>query len=409
MIPRLKPYLGSQEFKALFQRIDNAVSRFEDAFARKFEAKWALAFPYGRSALWAMFNAFGIENAEVIMPAYTCDVVAHAIVLSGNIPRFVDITLYDYNMDLNLVAEAITEKTKAVIATHLFGYPLDVDLLREIVNDAEARFGHKIWIIQDCAHSFGAQWKGRFVSNEGDVALYGLNISKVITSIFGGMLTTNDTRLYQQLCDWRDSHYKSPSALKVLRRQIYLMAVYPAFHESLYGLVFWLQEQTPFLDYLTKAYHLDEKIHFPPDFQDRMLPVEAQVGLVQLDKYSDIVQQHRVLAEYYSSQLSDFSINWVLPPLVEGATYSHFVLRLPEGMRAPLLKVASRFGLQLGGGVDYVVPEIDAYSAYHSRSVPNASLAARTLVNLPLHLTDIESASRVTKALKVSAKEVYGG
>ena len=409
MIPRLKPYLGSQEFKALFHRMDNPVSRFEDAFARKFETKWAMAFPYGRSALWAMFNALEIKNAEVIMPAFTCDVVAHAIVLSGNIPRFVDITLYDYNMDLDLVADAINEKTKAVIATHLFGYPLDVDRLREIINAAEVRFGHKIWIIQDCAHSFGAQWKNRFVSNEGDVALYGLNISKMITSIFGGMLTTNDTKLYRRLCDWRDLHYKSPGALKALRRQFYLIAVYPTFHETLYGIVYWLQEHTPFLDYLTKAYHLDEKIHFPPDFQDHMLPVEAQVGLVQLNKYPEIIRRRHGLANYYSSQLSSFDINWVLPPLVDGATYSHYVLRLPEGMQDSLLQAASRLGLQLGCGVGYVVPEMKAYSMYRSGSFPNASLAARSLINLPLHLADIESASRVIKALNASIKEVSDG
>ena len=409
MIPRFKPYLGIDEITALFQYIPNAVNQFEVEFAQRFEAKHAIVFPYGRSALWAMFNALEMKNAEVIMPAYTCDVVAHAIVLSGNIPRFVDSTLYDYNMDLDLVAETINEKTKAVIATHLFGYPLNVDRLHEIVNNAESRFGHKIWIVQDCAHSFGAHWNGKLVSNEGDVALYGLNISKMITSIFGGMLTTNDTELYQQICEWRDSHYKSPGTLKALKRKIYLMAVYPAFHETLYGIVYWLQEHTSFLDYLTKAYHLDEKIHFPPDFQDHMLPVEARVGLVQLKKYAEIIRRRRMLADYYSSQLGNSHINWVLPPLVEGATYSHYVLRLPEGKRNLLLKAASRFGLQLGGGVDYVVPEMEAYSAYQSGTVPNASLAARSTINLPLHLGDVESASRVIKALKAAIKEICDG
>ena len=121
------------------------------------------------------------------MPAYTCSVVAHAVVASGNRPRFVDIALPDYNMDLDCVEAALSERTGAVIATHLFGYPLDVSRLQEIVSAAEARFGTRIAIIQDCAHSFEARFDGRSVSRAGDVAFYGLNISKIMTSIFGGM------------------------------------------------------------------------------------------------------------------------------------------------------------------------------------------------------------------------------
>ena len=77
---------------------------------------------------------------------------------------------------------------------------------------------------------------------------------------------------------------------KTFRRWLYLLAVYPAFFEPLYGLVFYLQYRTPLLNHLTRAYHLDEKIHFPPGFDEHLLPIEAKVGLVQLQKYSNIIQ-----------------------------------------------------------------------------------------------------------------------
>jgi len=63
-------------------------------------------------------------------------------------------------MDLEQVEQAINERTGAVIATHLFGYPLDVDRLNQIVRQAEVKYGKKIWIIQDCAHGFGPGGKG---------------------------------------------------------------------------------------------------------------------------------------------------------------------------------------------------------------------------------------------------------
>src|SRR5712691_11257761 len=122
MIPRFKPWLRALELTAVLRPAGDAVGAFETAFARALQAGHALAFPYGRSALWAFYKALGIAGAEVVMPAYTCSVVAHATVLSGNVPRFVDICLDDYNMDLTHVERVLTSRTRAVIATHLFGY-----------------------------------------------------------------------------------------------------------------------------------------------------------------------------------------------------------------------------------------------------------------------------------------------
>ena len=253
-----------------------------------------------------------IQDAEIIQPAYTCVVVAHATLLSGNRPRFVDVSLHDYNMNLDQVEGAINERTRLILATHLFGYPLDIDRLDEIVRPAEARYGHKIWVIQDCAHSFGGEWQGKPVVKAGDAALFGLNISKMITSIFGGMLATDDEKLASRLLQWRDANFIHPSGSKSFRRALYLTATYPAFNNTLYGFVYWLQEETPFLNSLTKAYHLDEKVHFPLDFQEHMLPIEANVGLAQLEKFPEILRARQENAEYYTEHLQ--GVNGFEPP-----------------------------------------------------------------------------------------------
>jgi dTDP-4-amino-4,6-dideoxygalactose transaminase len=410
MIPRLKPYLDKKELLAAFSPDPNAVEKFEAEFARTFEAKYAIAFPYGRSALWAFFKAMDIHGAEIIMPAYTCSVVAHAIVLSGNTPRFVDITLRDYNMDLDQVAEAISERTQAVIATHLFGYPLNVDRLSEIVRDAENRYGHKIWVIQDCAHSFGARWDGKLVCNEGDVALFGLNISKMITSVFGGMLTTNNPDWAEHSRSWRDANFVQPRALKIWRRRIYLMAVYPAFDERLYGFVTWLQDKTPFLNRLTKSYHLDEKVHFPPDFQDKMLAVEAQVGMIQLGKYPEIARRRQENARFYDEQLRGL-IPWELPPIVDGATYSHYVIRAPD--RVKVLRALKKIGIQLGQLIEYSIPHINAYKPYaEDNHYPASLLCSQHMINLPVYpaITDhIEKNSeKIKKTFLDIIRDGYG-
>ncbi len=385
MIPRFQPAIGADELRALASPPPGAVERFEQAFAAHFACAHGVAFSYGRAALWALLQALEIEDADVIVPAYTCSVVAHAVTLSRNRCRFVDATLADYNMDLDQVEQAMSPSTRMVVATHLFGFPLDVDRLRAIVSAAEARFGHKIWIVQDCAHAFGARWKGRLVAAEGDVALFGLNISKSMTSIFGGMLTTNDSELASKIRAWRDAHVTPASATKALARRAYLVAAATAFQNSVYGAVRWLQDDTPVLSRLTKAYHRDEVIQFPPDYQDAMLDVEAAVGLVQLARLDGFERRRREHARHYIDGLRAPS-DWTMPPFVDGATYSHFVVRV--GDRGREVARFRRAGVQVGEVIEYSVPHMPGYAApSEPNRFPNSRMLSEHVINLPVHPT----------------------
>ena len=109
---------------------------------------------------------------------------------------------------------------------------------------------------------------------------------------------------------------KKPSLIKSFKRRFYLLAVFFAFNSMIYGLVWWGTGKTPFLNKLTKAYHLDNKIHFPPDYRDKMLDVEASVGL-----YSSVDMIRLFGTEEGSPKTTIISLEirtgWVLPPLVE--------------------------------------------------------------------------------------------
>lgn len=380
MVPRFKPLLGWREITSLFRLNIGAVEKFEEEFAKTFQSVDAVAFPYGRSAQWAFFKALKIENAEIIMPAYTCSVVAHAITLSGNKPRFIDIDLHDYNMNLDLAEAAFNKNTRGIIATHTFGYPQNLNRLESMVKNAEKKYGHKIWLMQDCCHAFGAEWKGRMIGTSGDVAIYAFNISKLITTIFGGMLTFQDKDLAQKIRNWRDLNYRKPSFFKSFKRKIYLLAVYFAFSEKIYGLIWWLQEKTFLLNKLTKSYHLDEKIHFPPDFKDSMMNCEAAVGLEQLRKYPDIIYGRRKKARFYEKSLEKRS-NWEYPPIIEGATYSHYVIRVPN--RAKIIHEYAKKKIQLGELIQYSIPKIKCYA--DSDHCPIADEVSQKTLNFPLH------------------------
>lgn len=379
MIPRFKPALGLREIMAALRppRPDD-VERFEGAFARKMGQKHAIAFPYGRTGLVMLLEALGLKDKEIICPAYTCVVVPHAIVTSGNVPVFVDSQEEDFNMNLDLVPEAINEKTGAIIATSIFGYPVDLDKL-----DAIRQKYPKIPIIQDCAHSFAAEWKGRPVQREGVAAIYGLNISKLITSIFGGMVTTDDDALAEKLISLRSTRLKPASFGKSVRRLLYLLAVYPAFWGPIYGVVNQL-DRSGLLRKFTKYYD-DNRIDMPPDYLEMLTQVESRVGKVQVEKYCSIIENRRFIADVYNRSLNGIK-NLKLPPIVEGSTYSHYVPRVKH--KEIILSKGLTYGIQLGWLIEYCVPQMGAYRR-GSKICSSFSISkkmADTTINLPMNM-----------------------
>jgi dTDP-4-amino-4,6-dideoxygalactose transaminase len=380
MIPRFKPKIGWPEWKELIRPSPaDAVERFEATFSALMGQRHAIAFPYGRTGLMLLMEALGIRDREIICPAYTCVVVPHAIVHSGNEPVFIDSRQGDFNMDLDLAEAAITEKTAAFIATSIFGYPVDLDRLDRI------RKNHpQVAVIQDCAHSFAAEWRGRPVQKEGRAAIFGLNISKLVTCIFGGMITTDDEALDGRLRDLRIQRLQPETVLRSFRQRAYVMASTLAFWEPLYGIVNRL-ERAGWLDRFSKYYDAS-RIDMPADHLDWMTGVGARVGQAQCKRYASIVNEHREAAACYADCLEGIR-NLELPPLVAGATYSHFAIRVKDAsVRGQLLNRSLARGVQLGQLIEYSVPEIPAYRkrAGARFACPVSARLAQTTVNLPV-------------------------
>lgn len=392
MIPRLKPTLGAAELRAAWSppRRDEVV-RFESAFAELMGQRHALAFPYGRTGLMLLLEALDLKGREVICPAYTCVVVPHAIVMSGNEPVFADCAESGFNMDLDQAEALINDRTGALIATSLFGYPVDLDRLDELHH----RHPH-VTIVQDCAHSFAAEWHGRPVQQAGRAAVFGLNISKLITSIFGGMITTDNDALAERLRGLRDQRLRPAGALKAWRRRLYLSAVYPAFSPAIYGLTNRL-ERLGLLDRLVRYYD-DALIDMPADHLAAMTAVEARVGQEQLHRYREIIANRREIARRYDRMLEDVP-ELTLPPRAAGATYSHYVV-CAEG-RDTVLARALSLGVQLGQLIEYSIPEMAAYRGRPGvlGDYPVAARLARSTLNLPLHVARRE-ARRVADLLR---------
>ena len=378
LTPRLKPnYTFSDWLTVLniFQK--NPIESYENEFAKKFENDYGVMFQHGRTGLYALLKVWGLENDEVICPAYTCVVVPNAIVLSGNVPVFVDSDKNSFNMDLKLLEDSITEKTKAIVVTHIFGYPMDVVKVQQIVKNAEQKYGHKIYIIQDAAHSYGAKWEGKLITKYGDAAIFGSNISKIINSIFGGMVITNSKETFDKLKSWRKNNTKVIGFSKSIKRFIYFVAVNFAFNSYIYGFVNWL-ERIGALDRFVK-YFEEDKIYFPTDWDIMPSNIEARVGRNQLKKYDYIIENRVTNAKNWMNKLQDKECQFMQD--IQGSTYSHCVALVEN--RADWLERYRKEGIQLGILIEYSIPYMKAYESYKRTEYPVSLEYSKKSINFP--------------------------
>ena len=375
MIPRFRPSLGLSELAAILpSRSAGDIKAFETAFAAHMGQQHAVAFPYGRTGLLLLLRALGIGDATVVCPAYTCVVVQHAIVLSGNKPVMVD-SGADANMDLDRAEAAIRPNTRALIATSIFGHPVDLDRLAALQQRHP-----EIIVIQDCAHSFIAEWQGKPVHGAGKAALFALNASKMMTSIFGGMVTTDDGNLAKKLVAERDRAILVPTLAKSVARAVYLMALYPAFWPPLYGLTERLR-QSGVLDRLTR-YYSEDVIDMPADHLVGMTDIEARVGLAQLARLDGFVRARRAYADEYRRHLSDLpALSWITAP--PGSSFSHIAARVAN--KSKVMADAFARGVQLGEIIEYSVPEMTAYREKSAGQgpFPVSGQLARQTINFP--------------------------
>ncbi len=378
MIPRLKPYYNYKELLAALTPSTGNIERFESEFAKKFGCAHGVMFSYGRSGIYALLKIWGLQNDEVICPAYTCVVVQHAIVKSGNIPVFIDCAEGSFNMDYDEMEKTITTKTRCIVVTHLFGYPMDVYRVEQIVRDAEKKFGNKIYVIQDAAHSFGAKWKDELVTKFGDAAVFGLNISKIINSVFGGMVITNHEDYYKRLIEFRKSNFKKSGILKSRKRLAYLVSVMIAFNSTIYAIVNWM-ERKRLLDRFVKYYD-EGAIDMPADWDQMPCELEARVGLVQLKKYDEIIRLRQQNARHHIEQFRN-NPNVIFLPYDENCTYSHCVALVTD--RQKWVDEYLKKGVQLGILIEYSVPEMEAYRKYKRKEYPVARHYSEHTINFP--------------------------
>ncbi len=272
------PVTGEEEWQAVKDPIMSGwltqgpkVAEFEKNFARRHEAGYALAVTSCTTGLHLVLAAMGVgPGDEVIVPAFTWIATANVVLYCGAKPVFVDVERETFNLDPKLIAEKITDRTKAIIPVHLFGLCADMDAVNAAIPD-------HVKILEDAACAAGANYKGKWAGTLGHAASFSFHPRKSITTGEGGMVTTNDEKLAEHMNQMRN-HGATIS-----------------------------EEQR----------HHGPKPYILPDFNllgfnYRMTDLQGAVGIVQLKKLDDLIDERAKWAKWYREQLKD--IDWLRLP-----------------------------------------------------------------------------------------------
>ena len=347
-----QPFFGSEELDLLRKVLESGlvssaasdgqyVTKFEEGFSRFISSRYAVAVSNGTAALHAALVAAEVsEGDEVVIPAFTFVSAAEAALLAGARPILADINPQTYAICADSIEEALTRRTKAIIVTHLYGLPADLNPIKEL---AERR---NLVLVEDAAQSLGADYRGRHVGSIGDMACFSFYATKNITTGEGGMVTTSDEEYAERLRLFRchgESRRYEPTCLGT---------------------------------------------------NYRMSEIQAALGVAQLSKISKLLTRRRRNAAILTGELAGAS-EIQLPTEPEGSAHSWnlYTIRVKAGgrhstRRDKVVKYLRGKGIQ--AGVYYPLP-INLMPYYRemlripSGSFPNSELCARTVLSLPVH------------------------
>jgi perosamine synthetase len=353
MIPIAQPVIEEDEIAAVIQVLRSGqlaqgprVHEFERRFAELCESQFAIATSSGTSALHIALLAHGIgPEDEVITPSFSFIASANCALFTGARPIFADIEPDYFTISPTDITRCITPRTRAIIAVHLFGQPCDMESISSIARE------QNLLVIEDACQAHGAMFQGRPIGTFG-TACYSFYATKNMTTIEGGMITTNDPAIADRARLLRDHG----------SRKRYM-------HETL-------------------GYNL------------RMTDLQAAIGLAQISKLKTWNAQRQSNAEYLTKKLAN--VPGVFTPMIrEGAThvFHQYTIRVSE--RDVVINKLEHLGI--GFGIYYPTP-IHLQPLYrklgYKNHLPQTEAACHDVLSLPIHpLVSTHELDTISEAL----------
>jgi dTDP-4-amino-4,6-dideoxygalactose transaminase len=357
------------------------IAELENEFKKYLGVKSAYSFNSGRSSLMAILDALGLpEGSQVLLQAFTCNAAVNPIRWAGLVPVFVDCD-QNYNLSAEDLKKKITEKSCAVMVQHTFGLPADMDEIKKVCEE------NNLTLIEDCAHSLGAEYKGRKAGTFGRAAFFSFGRDKMISCVYGGMAVTDDEELAKKIAAFQEKAGYPDNAWvfqQLLHPVLINWLILPTY--SIIGRYKLVAFQ--WFHVLSKAIHWKEKRGLKPDYFSKRLPNALAILALNQFKKLDLLNSHRQrMARLYFKELENSG--FVLPPNPSDRkqVFLRFAIRHDDA--AKIIKKAWQRNLLIG---DWYRTPVDPFDTkpetvgYIKGSCPNAEEFSGKMINLPTHI-----------------------
>lgn len=367
---------------------------FNKLFEEIVNSRYSSSFWKARVALYAILKSLGVgDSDEVILPGYTCVMDVNPIKYLKAKPVYVDIEPQTFNMNVSMLEEKITPKTKVIIAQHTYGYPCDMGSILEIAD----RRG--IPVVEDCCLAIGSKYKGKMTSTFGKAAYFSFQWNKPFTTGLGGMVVTNERVLTENIKSLCEKQLCMPS-----RKEIFMLAaqlivyrafIYPHTTALAQSIFRWLTKKGIVVGSSSTCEY--EPV-MAEDFFKGMSSVQARSGIRQLKKLRKNIEHRKQISELYDDLLS--KKGWQ-PREYDKAVYEPVMVRYPVRIKEKnkALQEAAGAGIELGSWFECplhpIETPLEAYD-YKPGMCPKAEKAANEVVNLPVHPRVSEKTAKKT-------------
>ncbi len=382
-------------------RKGKAIKQLEDEFKKYLGVKYAFSFNSGRSSFFAILKSLNLQAGDnVAMQAFTCNAVPNPVLWADLQPLYIDCNKDDFNISADDLRSKINVKTMVVVVQHVFGQPCDMDKIRAVCGEYPG-----IIIIEDCAHSLGAELNGAKVGSQSKAAFFSFSRDKIISSVYGGMAVTNDEQIGKKL-EQLQKDFGSPSGCWIQQQLWHPVLlnyiILPIYNFLDLGKIFLVLSQ--WLHVLSKAVSWKEKRGQRPDYFPKALPnALAALALNQFDKLNKFNRHRQEIADYYYQNLKNTA--FVLPLKVENTenVFLRFTVKHPKAHDI-IYESWHKQNILLGDWYTTPIAPFDTKNEelkYTPGSCKNAEDLAKITLNLPTHINiSQKDAERIVNFLK---------
>jgi len=339
--PLFTPYINNEEKKFVAECMDTNwisskgkyIDKFEKKFSKFVNSKYSISVNNGTAALHLALLALDIKKGdEVLVPSFTYIAPVNAIKYVGASVKFIDSKLITGQINEEAIIKNISKKTKAIILVHLYGYMCDIDKIKRICKK------FKLFLIEDCAESFGSYYKNNHSGTFGQIGTFSFFGSKTITTGEGGMVVTNDKKIAERV-------FKLKTVGVVKKRNNY-------WHDII-------------------------------GYNYRMTNICAAIGLAQLNKRRIILREKIRVFKNYSKNLKETNINFLKIVKKSKPSYWQIVIFVKNrNLRDGLSKYLERQGVETRTSFP-LVHTMPMYKIKKEINLKEAKILSNTGICLP--------------------------